>query len=123
MFGVLVITSNHFLYKGACNEVALDGWLVSSFGCRSILPYGSSPQILWYHTFYLQNYICHMYYVVHKQNTLSKATIHLGNHDHLVVDGMDKDTFQDIMILVQGKKSCTLDIKNYVIASATKKCS
>jgi hypothetical protein len=64
-----------------------------------------------------------MYYVVHKQNTLSKATIHLGNHDHLVVDGMDKDTFQDIMILVQGKKSCTLDIKNYVIALATKKCS
>jgi hypothetical protein len=62
-----------------------------------------------------------MYYVVHKQNTLSKATIHFGNHDHHVGDGMDKDTFQEITLLVQGKKSCTLDTKNYVIALAAKK--
>jgi hypothetical protein len=51
----------------------------------------------------------------------SKATIHLGNHDHPIVDGMDKDTFQEIMLLVQWKKSCTPDIKNYVIALAAKK--
>jgi hypothetical protein len=62
-----------------------------------------------------------MYYVIHKQNTLLKATIHLGNHDHLVVDGVDKDTLQEITILVQGKQSCTPNIKNYVIALTTKK--
>jgi hypothetical protein len=45
----------------------------------------------------------------------------LGNHDHLVVDGMDKDTFQEITLLVQGKNSCTPHIKNYVIALAAKK--
>jgi len=113
MFGVLVITSNHFLYKGACNEVVLDRWFVSSSSCRWILPYGSSPQIFWCYTFCLQNYICHMYHVIHKQKTLSKATIHLGNHDHFVVDGVDKDSLQKITILVQGKKSCTLNINNF----------
>jgi hypothetical protein len=62
-----------------------------------------------------------MYYVVHKHNTLSKANIHLGIHDHHVVDGMDNDTFQEITLLVQGKKSCTPDTKNNVIALAAKK--
>ncbi len=48
-----------------------------------------------------------MYYVIHKLQSLSRTTIHLGTHEHLVVEGMCKESLEEIKVLVEGQVSCT----------------
>jgi hypothetical protein len=43
-----------------------------------------------------------MYYVIHKLQSLSRATIHLGMHEHLVAKGMCKEALEEIKVLVEG---------------------
>jgi len=41
-----------------------------------------------------------MYYVVHKFLNLSKATIHLGTHAHLIINDKCKQSFQEMKNMV-----------------------
>jgi hypothetical protein len=43
-----------------------------------------------------------MYYVIHKLQLLLKATIHIGMHEHHVVEGMCKYVLEEIKVLVEG---------------------
>jgi hypothetical protein len=43
-----------------------------------------------------------MYYVIHKLQSLSRATIHLDTHEHLVANGMCKEALEEIKFLVEG---------------------
>jgi hypothetical protein len=47
--------------------------------------------------------------------------IHLGTHDHLVVDGRCKEVINQVKALVHEKVSCTLSITSSTIALATSK--
>jgi hypothetical protein len=42
-----------------------------------------------------------MYYVIHKLDTLSKVTIHLGMHDHPIANGKCKEVVEKIKSLVE----------------------
>jgi hypothetical protein len=42
-----------------------------------------------------------MYYVAHKFPNLSKDTIHLGTHSHLIVDRKRKESFQEMKNMVE----------------------
>jgi hypothetical protein len=43
-----------------------------------------------------------MYYVIHKLQSLSRAAIHLGTHEHHVVKGMCRESLEKIKVLVEG---------------------
>jgi hypothetical protein len=47
--------------------------------------------------------------------------IHLGTHDHLVVEGRCKEVINQVKALVHEKVSCTLSITSSTIALATSK--
>ncbi len=47
-------------------------------------------------------------YVVHKQENLTPTIIHLGTHEHLVVEGKCKKVVKQIKALVHEEVSCTL---------------
>jgi hypothetical protein len=51
-----------------------------------------------------------MYYVIHKLQSLSKAAIFLGMHEHLVAKGMCKEALEEI------KVSCIPNAKIFAIA-------
>ncbi len=57
-----------------------------------------------------------MYYIVHKQENLTQTTIHLGMHDHLVVKGHSRETFDQFKSLVEEKVSYTLGATMSAIA-------
>jgi hypothetical protein len=50
-----------------------------------------------------------MYFVIHKFQSLLRVAIHLGTHEHLVVEGMCKESLEEIKVLVEGQVSSTLD--------------
>ncbi len=56
-----------------------------------------------------------MYFVIHKFQSLLRVAIHLGTHEHLVVEGMCKQSLEEIKVLVEGQVSCTLDAKCFAI--------
>ncbi len=62
-----------------------------------------------------------MYYVIHKLQSLSRTMIHLGTHEHLVVEGMCKESLEEIKVLVEGQVSCTHYAKIFAIASNANK--
>jgi hypothetical protein len=41
--------------------------------------------------------------------------IHLGTHEHLVVEGMCKESLEEIKVLVEGQVSCTHYAKIFAI--------
>jgi hypothetical protein len=43
-----------------------------------------------------------MYYAIHKLQSLSRATIHLGTHKHLVTKDMCIEVLEKIKVLVEG---------------------
>jgi hypothetical protein len=43
-----------------------------------------------------------MYYVIHKLQSLSKATIDLSMHEHLVAKDMCMEALEEIKVLVEG---------------------
>jgi len=43
-----------------------------------------------------------MWYVIHKLQSLSRAMICLGTHEHLIAEGMCKEALEEIKILVEG---------------------
>jgi hypothetical protein len=53
-----------------------------------------------------------MYYVINKLQSLSKATIHLGMHEHPVVEGICREFLEEIKVLVEGQVSHTVDAKS-----------
>jgi hypothetical protein len=57
--------------------------------------------------FYVDEYKCKIYYVVHKFITLTKAMICFIRHDHLVQDDMCKDGLEEIKALVEDEVYCT----------------
>jgi hypothetical protein len=62
-----------------------------------------------------------MYYVIHKLQSLSRVTIHLGTHEHPITEGMCKESLEEIKVLVEGQVSCTLDAKISTVALNTNK--
>jgi hypothetical protein len=56
-----------------------------------------------------------MYYVVHKLQSLSRAAICLGMHEHLVAKGMCREALEEIKVLVEGQVSCTPNAKIFAI--------
>jgi hypothetical protein len=62
-----------------------------------------------------------MYYVVHKLDTLSQVAIHLGMHEHHVKEGINKESLDEIKLLVEGEVSHTRDAKNSTIAVVANK--
>jgi hypothetical protein len=50
---------------------------------------------------------------------MSKATIFLANHGHLVAVGMERGSLPKIKALAQGEVFCTPNAKNFGIALAT----
>jgi hypothetical protein len=57
-----------------------------------------------------------MYYVIHKLQSLSRVVIHLGRDEHPIVEGMSKESLEEIKGLVEGQVSCTHDTKISIIA-------
>jgi hypothetical protein len=45
---------------------------------------------------------------MHKQENLTQATLHLGTHEHLVVEGRCKEVVIQIKALVHEEVSCTM---------------
>jgi hypothetical protein len=56
-----------------------------------------------------------IYYVIHKLQSLSRATIHFGTHEHLVAEDMCREALEEIKVLVEGYVSHSLDAKIFVI--------
>jgi len=56
-----------------------------------------------------------MYYVIHKLQSLSRVVIHLGTDEHPIVEGMSKESLEEIKGLVKGQVSCTHDTKIFII--------
>jgi hypothetical protein len=56
-----------------------------------------------------------MYYVIHKLQSLLRTTIHLGTHEHLVVEGMCKESLEEIKVLVEGQVFRTPNAKTFAI--------
>jgi hypothetical protein len=48
-----------------------------------------------------------MDYVIHKLWSLSRATIHLGTHEHFVAENMCKESLEEIKVLGKYQVSCT----------------
>jgi hypothetical protein len=62
-----------------------------------------------------------MYYIVHKQDNLTQTTIHLGLHDHSVVEGCSKKNFKQVKSLVKEEASRTLGAIVLAIGLVTSK--
>jgi hypothetical protein len=60
--------------------------LASSFGCK----FCHVPPL------YIAGYNGRIYYVVHKLHSLAKSAIHLGVHNHPIVDGKCKESLEEI---------------------------
>ncbi len=69
----------------------------------------------------LQTCNCRMYYVVYKFPNLSIVMIHLGIHSHPVIDGMCRESFQDMKNMVVDEVCCTSTFTSLVIALSTSK--
>jgi hypothetical protein len=57
-----------------------------------------------------------MYYVVHKQENLTQASIHLSIHDHPMAKGHSREAFNQVKSFVEekgcGTSCCRLIISN-----------
>jgi RNase P subunit RPR2 len=71
--------------------------------------------------FYMQTYNCCIYYVVHKLHILTKATIHLNIHIHLVQNDMCKEALKRIKVLVEEEVFRTFCGKNFTFLLFTNK--
>ncbi len=65
--------------------------------------------------------LARMYYIVHKQDNLTQTTIHLGLHDHSVVEGCSKKNFKQVKSLVKEEASRTLGAIVLAIGLVTSK--
>jgi hypothetical protein len=59
-----------------------------------------------------------MYYIMHKQENLTRATIHLNTHDHPVVEGCSRKVVEQVKSLVQEEVACTSGATTLAIALA-----
>ncbi len=57
-----------------------------------------------------------MYYVIQKLQSLWRIVIHLNTHEHLVAQGMCRESLEEIKVLVEGQVSRTLDANFFAIA-------
>ncbi len=64
-----------------------------------------------------------MYNIVQKQDNLTQASIHLGLHDHPMVEGHLRKMFEQVKYLVKEEASCTPWAIMSTIAFATSKTS
>ncbi len=55
----------------------------------------------------LSNALCYQ-----QTSILSKVMIHLGMHEHPIVEGICKEFLEEIKVLVEGQVSHTLDAKS-----------
>jgi broad-specificity NMP kinase len=62
-----------------------------------------------------------MYYVVYKHDNVIRTTIHLGTHDHPVVESHLREMFEQVKSLVKEEASHTLGATMLAIALATSK--
>ncbi len=64
-----------------------------------------------------------MYYVMHKQENLTRVAIYLGTHDHPMVEGRSRKKFNQVKSLVAEEVSCTLGggycVNHCVVVSKT----
>jgi hypothetical protein len=56
-----------------------------------------------------------IYYVVHKLHSLSRMAIHLGIHNHLIMDGKCKESLEEIRRLIVEEVNHTPDMKMSLI--------
>ncbi len=64
----------------------------------------------------MNTYPYRMYYVIHKLQSLSRATIHPGMHEHPIAKHMCRESLEEIKVLVKGQVFHTLDTKISAIA-------
>jgi hypothetical protein len=57
-----------------------------------------------------------MYYVIHKLQSLSRVTIHLGTHEHPIAKGMCMESLEEIKLFVEGQVFHTPDTKFSTVA-------
>jgi hypothetical protein len=58
-------------------------------------------------TFYVNLGAARMYYVIYKLENLIRTTIHLGTHDHSVVEVHFREIFDQVKSLVEEEVPCT----------------
>jgi hypothetical protein len=58
---------------------------------------------------------------VHKLYSLSRATIHLGVHNHLVADGKCRESLEETKKLIAKEVNCTPNKKFFVISLSANK--
>ncbi len=58
---------------------------------------------------------------MHKFQSLSRATIHLGVHNHLIVDGKCRESLEETRRLIVEEVVCTPNAKMYVISLSARK--
>jgi len=58
--------------------------------------------------FFLVLINANMYYVMHKQENLTRVVIYLGTHDHPMVEGRSRKKFNQVKSLVEEEVFCTL---------------
>jgi hypothetical protein len=95
----------HFLHSGVHNEITQNGDytqipLVGHFA-PSFHVYTIVYKFCVACVFCVNNYPFHMYYVIHKLQSLSRATICLGMHEHPAANGGCKDDLEEIKVLVR----------------------
>ncbi len=100
-------------------------WKHSYSSCRldATSPFASSFGCKFYHAppFCIAGCNGKIYYVVHKLHFLSKATIHLGVHNHPIVDGKCKESLEETKRLIIKEVNCTPNVKMYVISLSANK--
>ncbi len=62
-----------------------------------------------------------MYYVMHKQENLNQTIIHLGTHDHPLVEGRSRIFFDQVKSMVKEEVFHTLGANVSAIVLATSK--
>ncbi len=97
-----------FLFNKCKNEIVLSGDVVHKFkgdcftlGSHFYETYNITP-------FYVMLCLAHMYYVMHKQENLTRMAIHLGLHDHPMVKGRSRKVFEQVKSLIEEEAFHTL---------------
>jgi hypothetical protein len=71
--------------------------------------------------FCVGDYSGQIYYVVHKLQSMSRATIHFNVHNHLVMDGKCQEFIEETKRLIIEEVDCMLDAKISAISLSANK--
>jgi hypothetical protein len=63
----------------------------------------------------VEDYDGRTYYVVHRLQSISRTTIHLGDHIHLIANGKCRESIKETKILIEQAMAHKLDLKIFAI--------